>query len=156
MTLDSIRGSSHIPAMARNVLGLQWVPTTDSLDENGPRRLWVMKSNLTRYPEPIGVFFDSHPQNHDVALIRYGEAPQPYREMGKRDYCAEWLQDLLQDAEGPIQPRDIFELGDEQGFNKRMILRTRRQLLAIKNTAGLHSPDNKWYWEDPCINEDFD
>ena len=39
MTLDSIRGSSHIPAMARNVLGLQLIRTGVKQDLNGPRRL---------------------------------------------------------------------------------------------------------------------
>lgn len=147
MTLDSIRGSSHIPAMARNVLGLQWIPTTNSLDENGPRRLWVMKSNLTRYPEPIGVFFDPHPQNPDVALIRYGEAPQPYQEMTKGDYCGEWLEDLLKNTDEPMKPKEIFELGKEEGYNKRMISRIRQRLKHIQDTEqDPYHPDNEWKW----------
>jgi hypothetical protein len=38
MTIDDIWGSSYIPAMARNVLGLQWVATSPNPDENSPRR----------------------------------------------------------------------------------------------------------------------
>jgi len=151
MNIDSIRGSSHIPAMARNVLGLQWIPTSYELDENGPRRLWVMKSNLTRYPDPLGVYFDPHPEIPDIALLRYGEAPEPYREMTKGDYCAEWLEDLLQNADEPMKPAEIVELGREEGFNGRMIYRTRQKLSAsIEDTEGkdTRNPENRWQWRE--------
>jgi len=150
MTIDSIRGSSHIPAMARNVLGLQWIPASYELDENGPRRLWVMKSNLTRYPDPLGVYFDPHPEIPDIALLRYGEAPEPYREMTKGDYCAEWLEELLRNSEEPLSPKEIFELGKEEGFNKRMISRVRQQMgNQIRNTEeDVYNHNNKWEWSD--------
>jgi len=151
MTIDSIRGSSHIPAMARNVLGLQWIPTNESLDENGPRRLWVMKSNLTRYPEAVGVFFDPHPLDPDVALLQYGEAPEPYREPTKTDLCAEWLEDLLRDAEEPIKPADIVEWGRDEGFGRRMIYRTRERfggLIEDTEGPGTRSPSNCWRWHE--------
>jgi hypothetical protein len=51
MTVDTIRGSSHIPAIACNVLGLQWVHGNLDLDRNGPRTLRVIKSNLDPRPE---------------------------------------------------------------------------------------------------------
>jgi len=152
MSIDSIRGSSHIPAMARNVLGLQWIPTSESLDENGPRRLWVMKSNITRYPEAIGVFFDPHPLDDEVALLRYGEAPEPWREPTKGDLCAEWLEDLLRDAEEPMKPKLVVEIGREAGFNRRMIYRTAERLNRfIQNTEGddTRHPDNRWRWVEP-------
>ena len=83
--------------MARNVLGLQWVATGPDPGEsqNGPRRLWVMKSNIGRYPPPLGVTFTSHPQHPDVALIGYGAPPVPYRAPTKSDDCADWLEELL-------------------------------------------------------------
>jgi len=149
MNIDSIRGSSHIPAMARNVLGLQWIPTTQELDENGPRRLWVMKSNLTRYPDPVGVWFDPHPEIPDIAQLRYGEAPEPWREPTKGDYCAEWLEELLCNADEPMKPAEIIELGREEGFNRRMIYRVRQKLAkCIEDTEGedTRSPENRWKW----------
>jgi hypothetical protein len=150
MTLDSIRGSSHIPAMARNVLGMQWIPTSEKPDENGPRKLWVMKSNIGRYPDALGVFFEPHPDNPDVALIRYGEAPEPFREPTKGDRCEAWLASLLQDAAEPMKPKEIYELGEEEGFNERMIRRVRKRLGEhIKDTAeDKHCNDNCWEWAD--------
>jgi replicative DNA helicase len=147
MTIDSIRGSSHIPAMARNVWGLQWIPTTDrELDQNGPRRLWVMKSNVGIYPDPVGIFFDSHPQNDEVALLRYGEAPQPYQERTKSDECAEWLEDLLREADEPMAPGDVVEMANVVGFNRRMVYRVRNKMDEIQDTEDAHHPDNKWQW----------
>lgn len=70
MTIDAIQGSSYIPAMACNVLGLQWVATSPNPDEDSPRRLWMIKSNIGRYPHPLGVTFESHPRHPDVALLR--------------------------------------------------------------------------------------
>lgn len=146
MTIDSIRGSTHIPAMARNVLGLQWVPTSDTLDQNGPRQLWVMKSNLGPHPEPIGVYFEPHPANPDVAIIKYGDAPQPYKEPTKTDYCSEWLEDVLRTAEEPLKPKDIVDMGKEEGYSRRTIYRARKQMHQIRDTDNQRNPENCWVW----------
>lgn len=148
-TIDAIRGSSYIPAMARNVLGLQWVATGPDPDENknGPRRLWVMKSNVGQYPPPLGVTFTPHPQYPDVALIDYGAAPVPYRAPNKGDDCADWLEELLRNAAGPVRPKEVYELGKSEGYNRRMILRVRKALgRRIQDTQERFHPENEWKW----------
>jgi hypothetical protein len=52
---DDFRGSGHITAMARSVLALSVVQTGEQPDRNGPRRLDVIKTNLCRYPDPLGL-----------------------------------------------------------------------------------------------------
>ena len=148
-TIDAIRGSSYIPAMARNVLGLQWVATGPDPDENknGPRRLWVMKSNIGRYPPPLGVTFTPHPRHPDVAVIGYGAAPVPYRAPNKSDDCADWLEELLRNAAEPMRPKEICELGKREGYNKRMLLRVRKRLDdRIQDTEERFHPNNRWEW----------
>lgn len=147
MTTDSIRGSGHIPAMARNVLGLQWIPTSEHPDENGPRRLWVLKSNVAQHPDPLGVLLDPHPENDEVALLRYGDAPQAYREHTKSDECAEWLEDVLREAGEPLKPKEIFEMGKPIGFRKRMISEVRGKMKErIIDTEDKYHQDNQWQW----------
>lgn len=145
MTIDSIRGSSHIPAMARHVWGLQWIPTAADADENGPRRLWIIKSNLSRIPAPLGVYFNTHPTHPDIAHIAYGDAPMPYKPPSKKENAATWLLDLLTDAGEPLKPAEIIELAEEDGYSRRTIYRARKQLAdQITDTGSKHSPDNKW------------
>jgi hypothetical protein len=143
MTLDSIRGSSHIPAMARNVLGMQW---GNSRDKNTPRRLWVMKSNIGQYPPPLGVVFKPHLMYPEIAEIEYTEPPELERdEITKTEECETWLLELLQSADEPLQPREVLELGEAVGYNQRMIHRVRRRLAdRIRDTAGRFSPENCW------------
>jgi hypothetical protein len=144
MTLDSIRGSSHIPAMARNVLGMQWANGRG--DKNTPRRLWVMKSNIGQYPPAIGVVFKPNADRPEVAEIEYIDAPElEHQEVTKTEECETWLIELLQDANDPIKPRDILNLGQELGYNQRMIHRVRRRLGdRIRDTEGRFNPENCW------------
>lgn len=147
MTIDSIRGSSHIPAMARNVIGMQWVPTNEYPDENGPRALWVMKSNIGRYPEGLGIHFEPHPENPEIAQLTYTEEPTPFREPTKTEQCQAWLARLLEEAGEPMRPKEIFELAEEEGFNRRMVSRVRKRLDdMIRDTDDKHNSDNCWVW----------
>jgi hypothetical protein len=85
-----------------------------------------------------------------VAMIRYGEAPEPFREPTKGERCEAWLASLLQEAAEPIKPKEIYELGEEEGFNERMIRRVRKKLGEhIKDTAeDKYCNDNCWEWAD--------
>lgn len=155
MTLNSIRGSSHIVAMARNIMGMQWIPTSEEPDMNGPRRFWMMKCNVAQLVEPMGVALVPHPVNAEVAAVRYVDAPQPWREMSKGDECIEWLGDVLR-SEGPMSPGAVVELGDELGFGRRMIYRARKKLgHQIENTKGKKHPDNQWVWSDSRENDEL-
>jgi DNA replication protein DnaC len=150
MTLNSIRGSSHITAIVRNVVGLQRVPTDDNYDPNGPLRMWVMKSNAGLIPDALGVYLRPHPENEEVAKITYSDqAPQPYTEPTKTDLCQEWLTHVMQNADEPLAPSDIVEWAEDEGdWNRRMVYRVRKRLPQIQDTAdNPHNPDNKWFWE---------
>jgi len=149
MTLDSVRGSSHLVAMARIVIAMQIIPTKPTEDLNGPRELWVMKSNLGLYPDSIGVYFAPHPACAEVAQLSYGEPPSPYQEPVKGNYCAEWLEGLLREAAEPLAPKEIIEIGKSEGYGRRMIYRTRRRLAEhIRDTESPRHPENKWEWVD--------
>jgi hypothetical protein len=157
LTIDDFRGSSHIIAMARSVLGLSVIQIGPEPDRNGPRRLEIVKTNLARYPQPIGVeFLPLHP--HGVTL-RYGDPPQRYREPTKTEGCAEWLLQLLDDEREPMKPKRIVELADDAGFSETLVYRARKQLEGrIVNTQGRRSPHNRWglaeWWGDAAESED--
>jgi len=152
ISLDSIRGSSHISAMARVVIGMQWIPTKEFADENGPRRLWMLKSNVAQHPDPLGVLLVPHPANKDVALLQYtDDVPEPYHPPTKTDECVEWLEDLLLDAEEPLKPSNIVELGKEAGFSRRTIYRARAKMTNVLDTENPSSPENCWTVEKPSV-----
>jgi hypothetical protein len=83
-----------------------------------------------------------------VAMIQYGEAPEPFREPTKGERCEAWLASLLQEAGEPMKPKEISELGEDEGYNKRMIGRVRNKLREyIRDTEEVKfSPDNCWEW----------
>jgi len=149
LTLDDFRGSSHIGAISRSVMGLSVVQTGPEIDRNGPRRLEVVKTNLGAYPPPIGVEFV--PRGGGV-MLKYGEAPEAYQEPTRTQVCAEWLVQVLEEAGEPVAPKDLIEMGEEKGFNRRMIYRAREELGGeLVNTGGRRSPQNKWAlvgWDD--------
>jgi hypothetical protein len=143
LTIDDFRGSSHIIAMARSVLGLSVVQTGPEPDRNGPRRLEVVKSNLARYPEPIGVeFLPLHPTG---VLLEYGDPPGAYESPTKVDLCGGWLLETLEERGEPMRPRDIVSLATEAGFSRSTLYRARSDLgNAIVDTEGHQHPGNQW------------
>lgn len=144
LTIDDFRGSSHIIAMARSVLGLSVIQTGPGQDRNGPRRLEVVKTNLARYPEPIGVeFLSLHPKG---VLLHYGDPPAAYQKPTKTDECTEWLLQTLKDAGQPMKPRDVTELAKEAGFSRSTVYNARSLLGEAIQDTEVHSnhPDNLW------------
>jgi len=145
LTIDDFRGSGHIIAIARSVIGLSVIQTGPEPDRNGPRRLEIVKTNLARYPEPIGVEF--LPLEPEGVYLKYGDAPQKYREPSHLEQCEEWLLEVL--ADGPMKPKEIVEMAEGEGFSRRNVYRARENLQAqIRNTAGRKSPDNRWELKD--------
>ena len=141
LTFDDFRGSSHIIAMARSVLGLSLVRTGPEQDPNGPRKLQVLKTNLTAYPKPIGMeLVKLHPSG---VIPKYGEVPQPYSAETKADDCEAWLIELLED--GPMRPRDVVNAAEEAGYSRRTVYRARTSLEdRIVNTKGPRDPSAEW------------
>jgi hypothetical protein len=156
---DDFRGSSHIIAMARSVLALSVVQDTPQLDPNRPRRLEVVKTNLCRYPEPLGVVFEEpsvdtgscqdaseHGKRAGKApVIRYVEAPKPYREPTQAEQCAAWLVEVLQEAGEPVPVKEVYTLAEEAGFKRGVVYRARKALQAVVvDTERSRSPRNRW------------
>jgi hypothetical protein len=143
LTVDDFRGSSHIIAMSRSVLGLSVIQTGPKPDRNGPRRLEVVKSNLARYPEPLGmVFKPMHPKG---AWIEYTtDLPQPYHQPTKAEECSAWLTNLLEES-GATRPQEIVERAEAEGFSRRTVYRAREALgKRIVDTEGHKHPENRW------------
>lgn len=143
LTVDDFRGSSHIIAMSRSVMGLSIVRTGPESDRNGPRRLEIVKTNLARYPEPMGLEFKPlHPKG---AWIEYtSEPPQTYRQPTKTEKCADWLLRLLQES-GATRPQDVVGQAEAEGFSRRTVYRARSRLGDhIADTEGPKHPENRW------------
>ncbi len=158
VTADDFRGSSHIVAMARSVLALSIVQEGPQPDRNGPRRLEVVKTNLCRYPEALGVVFEEPPPTQPgaagaasasdwdaVPVLRYTTAPRPYREPTQAEACADWLLKTLKEAGEPLRPKDILALAREAGFTQGVVYRARNQLAGqVVDTELRRSPKNHW------------
>ncbi len=138
VTQDDFRGSSHIIAMSRSVMALSIIQASKERDPNGPRRLEIIKNNLNRISDPMGVVFK--PMHPAGVMIEYTDPPEKYHEPSEVERCIEWLLATL--ASGPMS---ISELEDEQLYSRRTILRARERIAdKIENTQGHQAPDNKW------------
>lgn len=143
VTPDDFRGSSHIIAMARSVLGLSVIKTGEEVDRNGPRRLELVKTNLTRYPKPLGVEFVE--EGEGVRLRYTDAAPASYREPTQADECGEWLLALLDEAGEPVQPKEAVKAAEADGFSRMTLYRARKKLDGtVVDTADPHDPENRW------------
>lgn len=151
ISIDDFRGSGHIMAMARSVMGISMVQTESKLDRNGPRKFEIIKTNLGPYPDALGYsFIPLHPTG--VLLDWSKNAPEPYQEPTKLDSCVHWLEMLLRDADAPMRPAEIVELAESEGFSRSMLYRARDMLQAnIENTRGRKDPANEWSWKEDSI-----
>lgn len=145
VTIDDFRGSGHIIAMARSVMGLSTVKTDPDSKQPSPRRFEVIKTNLCQYPDPLGVeLLPLHPEG---VLLKWGDPARPYEDDGelgqKSRACEEWLLELLK--EGPQSPSEVIRLAEEAGYTRPMVFRVRRELgEEIVNTAGPRTRGNEW------------
>jgi hypothetical protein len=138
VSIDDFRGSSHIIAMARSVMALSIIKTGPDPDRNGPRRLEIIKTNLNRYPEPLGV--DFLPLEPRGVILDYGSCPQQWHDPSEVERCMTWLLDFL--STGPMS---IASLEEERMYSRSTIIRARERLGSkVENTEGRQSPDNKW------------
>ena len=138
MIIDDLRGSGHILAVARSILGLSVVQTGPKLDRNGPRRLEVIKTNLGSYPDALG--FELVPLPPDDVRLLWGEVPAAYHAPTRLEEAVAWLSN-------PLRPAQVMALAQEEGFNRSLIYRAHQQLNGqISNTHGHQHPVNAWKW----------
>jgi hypothetical protein len=142
---DMIRGSGHITAMARVAWGLAHVQTGPEPNRNGPRKLEVIKSNLSRYPDALGITLEPLPDGDAVKIVYSLDAPEHYKEPTVGDEAAAWLLGYLEDAGKPVKPADVITAAAAEGFSRAMIYRSRDALKdKILNTVGRKGRGNCW------------
>jgi len=153
MSMDDFRGSSHITAIARSVIGVSVVQTSSIADRNGPRRVEIVKTNLGPYPEALG-FGLKQGANGGMVLLWDETAPKAFKEPTQLDQCVEWLEDFLKiDMEKkPAKPKEVITAAVEEGFSRALVFKARKELRAhIKNTEGRKSNQNCWQWSDEIV-----
>lgn len=149
VSIHDFRGSGHITAMARTIMGLSVVQAGKQFSLNGPRRLELAKSNLGPYPDPLGVEIVDTADG--AKSFVYGKAPSAETTM--RDDCQDWLLELLED--GPMKVKDVLAAGEGQGYGRDTIYRARKDLEGqIINTKGNRHPANQWAMHDWVATEE--
>jgi hypothetical protein len=141
---DMVRGSGHITAMARVAWGLASVQTGPEPNRNGPRKLEVIKSNLSRYPDPLGITMEPLPDGDAVKLVYDLKAPEHYKEPTVGDEAGAWLLGYLEDAGAPVKSSDIVAAATAEGYSRAMIYRAHDADKRILNTVGRKGRGNCW------------
>lgn len=127
-SLERLRGSSAITQVSR----LVWVLKADVKD---PRNLTlgVIKSNLARFPSPLGVHFD------EAGALAFGAAQEAQPDPSELEEAVGWLRDTLQ--HGPMLQREVVDLGQADGIAKRTLERA-KAILRIRSVQG----SDGWSW----------
>lgn len=154
LSLYDFRGSGHITAVARSIIGLSvQSPANGLIVKTGPRRLEVVAATLCEDPPALGMTISSDDQGN--LALTYGEAPA-LDAPTTGDECGAYLIELLQ-ANGPMRPKEVMELSQAEGYERSMVFRTRKKLLSagvIENTLGEKHPKNMWKLADDAEIED--
>jgi putative DNA primase/helicase len=139
ITLDRVRGSSAIVQTARMV----WALDTPDQTQKFNRRLSVIKSNLARFPEEIGMIIDENGVN-------FGAAPEKPHEETVTGRAADLLLALLQ--KGPMSSIDLQAEFNAAGISKTTLDRAKARLgvVSIKNRG-----DGRWFWSLPYKSEEL-
>lgn len=133
--LDRLRGSSSIVQPARIV----WALDVPDLKNGDWKRLQVVKSNLARFPEPVGLSIDD-------TGVNFGQAPEAPRIETVADRAVDLLLALLQDEPRPA--REIESEFDQAGISTATMKRAKSKLgvISIKDREG-------WKWGLPAREE---
>jgi len=135
ITLDRLRGSSAIVQTARLVWALD-VPNPTQPDA---RRLSVIKSNLARFPEPVGLTIG------DRGVI-FGKAPEPPKHETAQDKAADLLLALL--GSGPVPSTDLKEEIEGAGVSWFAAQRAKERLGIVAVKQG-----GRWLWSLPALED---
>jgi hypothetical protein len=105
----------------------------------------VIKSNLARHPDPLGIVLAPLAGGEHVRVVYDREAPEPYKEPTERDAAGEWLIEYLEAAGEPVAPKVVIAAAKEAGFGRSTIYTAREALRdEIVNTAGRRAGGNCW------------
>lgn len=126
--LDRLRGSSSIVQTARMVWAI------DAPDSAQPERLRlsVIKSNLARFPSPIGLSIDE-------SGLTFGPAPEKPRVKNESEKAREFLLSEL--SGGPVKKTVLDEKVRKAGISVRAIKRVKDDLGAVSRKVS-----GEWWW----------
>lgn len=133
VTLDQVRGSTVIVQPARVVWALD-VPNPNTFET---KRLSVIKSNLGRFPAPIGVRIDGEG-------VAFGEAPAAPKTTTKLDQAKLLLLRFL--AGGPRLQIDIEAEANKEGISMDTMREAKSKLGCRAEKDGR---TKKWSWKLP-------
>lgn len=137
ITLDRIRGSSAIVQTTRVV----WAVDAPDTGYEESKRLSVIKSNLARFPEPVGFTIG------DEARLVFGDAPEAPRKETQTDKAVDLLRALL--TSGPVTANDVRDETDEAGISWATVSRAKK----ILGIVPVRDADNKRCWSLPARDE---
>jgi len=132
--IDRIRGSSGIAQFPRCIMALN-TPNTDFPDK---RKLQVIKNNLGRYPEPIGITITDHGIDSITDIEKWSKA-EP---ITQREKAKDFLRDFLKDGLKPSN--DIYAEGEKRGLDEQTLRRAKNDLRVVARREG-----KIWVWESP-------
>ena len=139
ITLDQLRGHSKIVQPARLVWAL------DVPDPGTPlrKRLAVIKSNLSRFPDPIGI------ASIEDSGVQFGTAPTEPRQESLLDRACELLLTLLHN--GPVLVADLEKEQKGAGMSWDTFKRAKERLGIVARRDG-HA--RAWLWALPARGEE--
>jgi len=136
ITIDRVRGSSAILQFAR----LVWALDVPNKADKGHKRLSVIKSNLDKFPDPIGMHISD-------AGVSFDKAPEPPHVETLTDKGADLLLSLL--ASEPMLATEVQAEFEGAGLSKKIMWNAKQAL----NIVSVRK-DNKWYWSLPAKESD--
>ena len=139
VTLNRLRGSSAIPQVTRLVWALD-VPDPTLPDK---KRLSVIKNNLARFPEPIGLEIGE-------TGISFGDAPVPPQQETKTQQAIDLFLALL--GNGSMFATDLQDAFEREGISWATARNVSKKL-GIKKKKQKGS-NGKWIWSLPEPSED--
>lgn len=141
VTMHSIRGSSAIPATARIVWAIDDPP--GPIATAGMKRLRVVKSNLARWPEPLGFLVDGEG-------IHWKALPPDSKRKGAVENAVTFLTTTLKD--GPKPSTALVEEAANQGISTAALNRA-KSILGVRAKKE-SSERGQWVWELPSPKPD--
>jgi hypothetical protein len=133
--LERIRGSSAIIQAARMV----WAIDNPDVTEEEYKRLSVIKSNLARFPDPLGFTIG------DEMHLAFGEAPEAPRQETQLDKAIDLLMALL--ANGPVASVDLRDEAEGAGLGWNTLKRAKDKMGVVAKRDG---KSNRWTWALPA------
>jgi putative DNA primase/helicase len=135
ITLDRLRGSSAIVQPARIV----WALDRPDLTDHDTKRLSVIKSNLGKFPPPLGLTIDE-------SGVHFGAVPEPPKIETQKDRATELLISLLEDE--PVAASDIESAAKANGISTRTLNAAKAALGIV--SVKTQGKNGRWMWSLPA------